>query len=210
MNSFDRASLVAAESWKILQPFIESRAYEGRYVVTSKGRLAKELQISVGDVLFNSDAETVWAIELKAEQRSSKNFFLEVWSNRTIFRPGWMWTLNTDLLLYHFIETDDVYCIDFRRLKKWFHGCGHRGRPPSATFEHATQAAYTQHNDTWGALVPIASVEEAVGFDLVHPARGFTDTRHIVAKQYDQMSLLNAEATRSRLNGMPHFEEPNW
>jgi hypothetical protein len=193
MNSYARANGVAAESWKILQPLIESRAYEGRYVVTAKGRLAKELQCSVGDLLFNSDAETVWGVELKAERRASRNFFLEVWSNRKTFRPGWMWTLNTDLLLYHFIEPDDLYCIDFRRLKQWFHGCDHLGRPPSSQYDYAIQSEYAQQNETVGALVRIAAVEEAIGFDLLHPVRGLIDTRHAVSRRYAQIDLIGEE-----------------
>jgi hypothetical protein len=189
MNAFESASLVAVKSWQILQPLIESRAYEGRYVVTSKGRLAKELQVSIGDLLFNSDSETIWSVELKAEQRSTGNLFLEVWSNRSQFNPGWMWKLNADLLLYHFLDSDELYSVNFQRLKRWFHGCDHRGRPPSSLYQHVEQGKYQQRNDTWGVLVPLSAIDEAIGFDLMHPEAGLTDTRHSVVERYEQVGL---------------------
>lgn len=196
MNAFEQASQVSAESWRIIQPLIQQRAFQGRYVVTSKGRIAKELQASVGDVLFNSDEETIWSIELKAERKPSRNLFLEAWSNRERFKAGWMWTLDADLLMYHFLASDDLYCIDFRRLKRWFHDCQQGDRPPWTQWPQKEQGIYTQRNDTWGVLVPIERIGNAVGYDLLHPGRGLTDTRHQVAQRHMEQLRLESGGMR--------------
>jgi len=172
MNEFEQAKLIERQSLKILDPLLDLVAYKGRWVWNGKGRLAQELQISIGDVQLNTDSEHIIAIELKAERDWSFNFYLEAWSNRRIYRPGWMWTSNADFLFYHFLSSDDLYCIDFQALKRWFHGCDHRSRPPWCLWPHAEQGRYVQRNDTWGVLIPINEVEKAVGFDRVHPLNG--------------------------------------
>jgi len=152
MNGFEEARTVEERSMKILRPFIQQRAFNGQYVVTSKGPLAVTLQKSVGDMLYNSDDDTVYSIEVKAEEADEHgNFFLETWSNRERFTPGWMFTLNANLLLYHFLREDKLYKIPFLRLKKWaFHERRIFGWP------ERKQSKYSQLNDTWGRCVPIA------------------------------------------------------
>ena len=55
MNAFSEASKVEARSLEILRPFIAQRAFNGQYVLTSKGRLSCELQKTVGDILMNRE-----------------------------------------------------------------------------------------------------------------------------------------------------------
>lgn len=152
MNGFDKARDVERRSMEILRPFIQQRAYNGQYVVTSKGPLARELQKTVGDVLFNSDSETIYSIEVKAEEANEYgNLFLETWSNRHRFTVGWMFTLNADLLLYHFLREDELYKIPFAKLRKW---AFHDNRIFS--FPERKAQKYDQLNDTWGRCVPIS------------------------------------------------------
>lgn len=157
MNAFDEASKVEKRSLEILRPFIQQRAFNGQYVVTSKGPLARDLQKRVGDVLFNSDASTVYSVEIKAEQENKYgNFFLETWSNRSRFTPGWMVTLQADLLLYHFVEQDELYRIPFQKLKRWaWQSGGHGG---IYKYPERCQSKYEQKNDTWGRCVPISDL----------------------------------------------------
>ena len=151
MNAFDQTQRVEQRSMEILRPFIEQRAFNGQYVVTSKGPLARDLQITAGDVLYNSDKDTVFSIEIKAEESNKHgNFFLETWSNRKWYTPGWMITLKTDLLLYHFLKDDLLYRIPFQKLKRWaFHDRRIYNYP------ERQQSKYSQPNDTWGRCVPI-------------------------------------------------------
>ena len=154
MNGFDKARDVERRSMAILRPFIQKRSYNGQFVVTSKGPLARELQKTVGDALYNADAETIYSVEVKAEESNEHgNFFLETWSNRHQFTQGWMYTLKADLLLYHFLRDDELYKIPFAKLKKW---AFHNARIYDFPERQATK--YDQLNDTWGRCVPIAVV----------------------------------------------------
>jgi len=169
MNAFVEASKVEERSWEILRPFIETRCHNGRYVRTAKGPLARDLQKQVGDVLFNSDDSTVYAIEIKAEQGYTGNVFLERWSNRSRFTPGWFETQNCDLLLYHFLSNDSLYGFNFQKLREWFYCCDHRAVPVAAKYPHYKQGRYTQLNDTWAYLVPIREIPKAVTVGVWHP-----------------------------------------
>ena len=159
MSGWDEARTVEQRSMQILRPFIQQRAFNGQYVVTSKGPLARELQKSVGDMLYNSDSETVYSAEIKAEESNKHgNFFLETWSNRARFTLGWMFNLNTDLLLYYFLDEDELYAIPFLKLRKWaFHQCR------IYDFPERKQAKYDQLNDTWGRCVPCTTVANELG-----------------------------------------------
>lgn len=158
MNAFDEARTVEQRSLGILRPWIRQRAFNGQFVVTAKGPLARELQCSVGDMLYNADADTIYAAEIKAEETNKHgNFFLETWSNRSRFTVGWMYTLRADLLLYHFLEQDELHVIQFERLRKWAFHAGQIYK-----FPERVQAKRDQLNDTWGRCVPIDLLCEAI------------------------------------------------
>lgn len=170
-NAFDEASKVEQQSLKILRPFIEQRAMNGQYVTTDKGRLAKELQKTCGDVFMNGIDGKIYAVEIKAEaEQKHGNFFLEIWSNLSRYTPGWMFHLNCDVLLYHFIEQDELYVINFQHLKDWaFRKENGNKRGRIWDFKMRPQEKYVQLNDTWGSCVPISVIESAVGFKKFSP-----------------------------------------
>ena len=169
-NAFDEASGIEAESLRILRPFIEQRAMNGQYVTTSKGRLARELQRTCGDVFLNATDGKIYALEIKAElENRSDNFFLEIWSNLSRHTTGWMFHLNCDTLLYHFIKSDELYVINFMKLKHWAFA-EETGKPGHIwRYSFRRQSKYTQLNDTLGACVPIAHIEKSVGFQKFAP-----------------------------------------
>lgn len=166
MNSFNQSRKVETESLAILLPFLEER-FE-RLVFTGKGRLAKRLQETVGDVLTNDQAGRIWSIELKAERQHTGNLFLETWSNRNLSNRqdwfdhgsnvGWLYKMCCDLFFYHFLDADRLYVIDVFSLKRWaFSASSNR---PDLTgrlfdFRERPQGKYQQLNDTHGRLVPV-------------------------------------------------------
>jgi hypothetical protein len=151
MNAFDAARSVEQRSLKILRPFIQQRSYNGQFVVTNKGPLSRELQITAGDVIYNSDEDTCYCLEIKCEEANRHgNLFFETWSNLARFTPGWMLTLKTDAIAYHFIEDDELYLIPFQRLRRWAFRDGRIYQ-----FPERRQQKYEQANDTWGRCVPI-------------------------------------------------------
>lgn len=172
MTAFDQARQVEARGMAILTPFLKTRAHDGRFVLTGKGRLARYLQETVGDALFNSDADTIWSVEIKVEEEDCYgNFFLETWSNKNLSdksshaqrgsNPGWLLKLQADLLFYYFVASDELYIIDLFALKRWAF-VHDNGRPNIDRFPEKLQGKRTQLNDTWGRCVPIATLMAAL------------------------------------------------
>lgn len=178
MSGFEQARAIEAQAMVILLPFIKERAHDGRFVLCNKGPLARYLQETTGDAIFNSDADTVWTVEIKAERKFTGNFFLETWSNRNLddrdnharlgSNRGWLDKLRADLLFYYFLDCDQLYIINLFRLKSW--AFGHDDEPARLErFPEKRQGRYQQRNDTWGRIVPIETVKREVGFRLVYP-----------------------------------------
>lgn len=154
----------------VLLPYLSERS--SGLVITSKGRLARYLQLEVGDVLFNTPDEKLWAAEIKAEERWTGNLFLETWSNRNFSdrdshaergsNRGWMDHCRADLLLYYFLDADWLYTVDLFRLKQWAFGFGGQDGHIYDYPERA-QSKYGQRNETCGRLVPIEDLARALG-----------------------------------------------
>jgi hypothetical protein len=171
----------------VLLPYLEEKAYRGRLVSTAKGPLSRTLQKSFGDFFMNVDAETVRSLEIKVERQWTGNVFLETWSNRNLedpnahyehgSTPGWLVTSRADLLLFYFLDTDDLVTVPLLRLKRWAFGSGPQGGVYA--WPEKRQGRYGQANDTWGRCVPVEHLEREVG------AR---------RTQVRQMSLLPAAA----------------
>jgi len=171
-NGFQQASLVAMESFKILQPLIASRADDGRYVTTDKGRLSRKLQESLGDIVMNKNGN-VCCIELKAETKDTGNLFLEEWSNRHWWNRGWMDKLDTDSLWYHTISVDRLLIVPFPELRAWAFTADSRfvsqGVGRMYDYKSRPQSRYEQMNDTWGRCVPIDVIKSEVGLVELNP-----------------------------------------
>lgn len=119
--------------------------------------------------MINTAPDTIVTIEIKNEMRNPcGNFFFETWSNLDycMRRLGWMWTCKADLLWYYFIEEDDLYIIDFRKLFDWAHV-----QDRLKCFRLVEQGKADQFNRTMGRVVPIRIIEQQVGFKLRHPRR---------------------------------------
>jgi hypothetical protein len=175
VSAFDQARDVEARSLVVLEPFLVER--HGRYVLTGKGRLARYLQERVGDLLFNDRAGNVWSVELKAEQKSTGNLFLETWSNRNFDDPvshaehgctvGWLLKATADLLLYHFLDCDRLYAFNLLALKRWaftaesVRKAEDGGKLPGRVYDFVelVQQKYRQPNRTAGRIVPIRVLE---------------------------------------------------
>jgi hypothetical protein len=159
LNRYEDCLTIEQVGKETVVPFIKRFLAEGAFVITDKGNLSEMLQRECGDAVANSHDGRVWGIEWKIEQENKYgNFFLETWSNRSRFKTGWMFNLNTDILLYFFIREQVLYSISFRKLRKW---AFHDGRIYS--FEEKMQKKTCQLNDTWGRCVPITVVEKEVG-----------------------------------------------
>lgn len=180
MNAFGQARSVEAQSVTRLRSFLAERCDDGRYVVIDKGPLAPVVQQIAGDLCMEVAGRT-WFAELKSEERHTGNIFVEIFSNRCLatrnghaeygMTPGWSVTNRADLLLYHFLDKDVLYVIDFYRFKRWFFGIGDADEREGAwrqcsradgvsmpRYRLAVQKKRSQLNETVGLLVPLADL----------------------------------------------------
>lgn len=165
-NAFKEASIVGSSGVEELLPLLEKASF--RYVTTDKGALSEFLQKSAGDVIFNCQKKNVWTVEIKTEARTTGNFYLETWSNRSRLTPGWLQTLQADLLWYYFKDAGKLYSIPFPKLQDW----AYRKRG-LCRYQEKEQKKYNQLNDTWGVCVPILVIEKEVGFKTFTKGRDF-------------------------------------
>jgi hypothetical protein len=74
---------------------------------------------------------------------------------------GWLLKTRADLLLYYFLDTDDLVTLPVFRLKQWAFGSGDEGgiyRRPEKR-----QGRCAQSKDSWGRCVPVDLLEAEVG-----------------------------------------------
>lgn len=182
-SAFETCSQIEARGWEDLEGFIRSHSANGQFVVTDKGNLSKELQASVGDLLFNCKDKKVWAVELKTETENKYgNLFIEYWSNLERYNPGWLFKLDTDLLFYYFQKEKELLVINYRKLRQWaFKTHNGKGWGRLYDFSLKVQKKHEQLNDTWGVCVPIKVVEEEVG--LKRYMLGTTEDQQREARQ---------------------------
>lgn len=175
-NAFDQACETEKHSLKIILPWLE--IHSNSFVMTSKGRLSKELQKKYGDVFIQHKQGAIFTVEIKSENKWTGNLFLETFSNGSTYNPGWMYTLNADLLFYHFMDCNLLYIIKLDILKAWFFfGNGRKivtdlnnnlvvqdaqYVPGYQRFPQKRQNKYNQKNDTWGVCVPIEIISQEV------------------------------------------------
>lgn len=182
-DAFTSARTVEAQSLAILRPFIREYSESG-FVLIEKSPLARSLQETIGDILFNhKKMGRMVSVELKAEQKHTGNLFLETWSNLNVANdvsfeergsnPGWLIKLHPTLLFYHFLDVDRLYVFRFHRLAQWAFGLRSKSNPDGASrihdFREVAQAKYQQKNRTVGHLVPVSVLAEEVGFHLANP-----------------------------------------
>lgn len=93
-------------------------------------------------------------LELKTEaQNRYNNFFIELFASVSPFKSGWIQTCSSQVLVYQFLDTKELYWMDVAELRTWLFGTGAFTRYPlKPQRKHAT--AHT----AYGLCVPIADV----------------------------------------------------
>lgn len=163
MSSFRACQGVEKDSLEILRPFIEQHSMNGQYVLVEKGRLAAELQQAYGDVFMNGKDGGIRSVEIKAEKENKYgNLFIETWSNRRRFNPGWLYKLDADVLMYHFLKSDELFVMGFVELRRWIFWHDVKLKPRLYQYTPRLQSKNQQLNDTWGACVPIGHLKSGL------------------------------------------------
>lgn len=180
MNAFDRGCIIEAQGIEILRPYL-AEVSAGRYVMTAKGTLSKHLQLIAGDALINTPDDRMWGVEIKTEARHTGNLFLETWSNRNLssktnhaelgMNPGWLTHCRSDVLMYYFLDTDDLYIISLFQLKRWAFGFTYGDRTVKGRiydFKEVVQRKLKQKNETCGRLVPVSVLQAELRSSFRH------------------------------------------
>lgn len=173
MNSFKENRKTEDKSVREILPLL-IQSFNGRVVSTASGSLSIQLQKTAGDYLAQKvkgndflsreTAGDVIGIELKTELKHTGNLFIETWSNKKRWTPGWLYASLADYLLYHFLDVEECYVISMRALKAFCFTTpsvrsGSAGR--LADYREVEQVKHDQMNDTWGRLVPIEDLKSA-------------------------------------------------
>ena len=156
MNSFDEATMIERAGLDVLHPYACRFSDDGKLLVNCD----RETQKDLGDFSVLIGGDRRW-VECKIEQRFTGNLFLETWSNRQRFTPGWLHTSQADVLWYYFLDTERLYTVPMDFLKKWAFGYEDevgQHRANVYNFAEKPQSKRNQLNDTWGRIVPIANL----------------------------------------------------
>ncbi len=163
---------VESRGQEILLPWLRQR-YDN-IVVNSGGRLQIELQ-KIAD-MFANKGDKVIALEIKVEDKNlHDNLFLESWSNKSRYNPGWLIKSEADLLVYYFLADDEAFVFNLQKLKNWAFK-SMLGKWQVANYPEKMQEKYKQRNDTWGWCVPIDICMKAAGKGKFHPKQEMEET----------------------------------
>ena len=127
-----------------------------------------EFQTTRGDALIvRRGREMSLEVKTEAEDQYGR-FFLEEWSNLSFnhhHKAGWMRTLNTDRLLYQFLDTGQMFLLDFWRLFRWaYEPLPNEVLHRIERYPLRPQKRHSQRNATWGRCVPFADIFAGPGF----------------------------------------------
>lgn len=108
-------------------------------------------------------------LELKTESKYTGNLFLEVWADAMANppQPGWLMTINPEILGCLFLDINRLYLMNFRDLKGWYFGSGR-----FVTAKRVKVSAHNTRKYTIGHIITIREVSasvDIVAVDLAAP-----------------------------------------
>lgn len=111
------------------------------------------------DLLWEREGLPVWGVEVKGDRQGRRrgNYFFELISNAEKDAPGCFLYSTADLLVYVFLETREVHCLELQAVRDWFLPQARRW-PLKSTKTRTGALTYT----TVGAIVPIREVMRAL------------------------------------------------
>lgn len=144
-SAFAQTRVVEARAFVELEPCLPLMSDDGECTLITN----PDLQLTRGDYTIRRDGKLLFVEHKAEEEDKSGNLFLETWSNRTRFTPGWMMKCRPHLFWYHFLAQRAIYEMPAEKL---FHFAFVQGRLWG--YREVRQSKRPQANDTWGRLVP--------------------------------------------------------
>ncbi len=160
MNAFENCQHIEARARGLILPWLNAR-YSAVFDFARRDDTAMQMQWAGIDLLLvkepagPSSRDSV-TVELKAEQRTTGNLFLETWSNRKTQRPGWIRSSKAVGLLYLFLDTETLYVAHMGKLQEW-------ATANLSRFPEKMQAKHQQENETVGHIVPVTRLSHEAG-----------------------------------------------
>lgn len=156
-NAYDDARDVEKRGMQPVAEWIKRQFRGDTLIDTNDPGVREYLQKFAGDFLVQDVAGHLVTVEAKIEEKWTGNLFIEIWSNRSRGTRGWFHNSRADYLVCYFIDKDRLVYGPMRRLQDWWDADGSK-----RGFPLVKQSKYSQLNDTWGALVPVSSVNHIV------------------------------------------------
>ncbi len=156
---------------ELAMPLLEQWAGGRKELIIDTRRMEQRehRQRTIGDYILPACDSFTSCWEVKAEQEFTGNLFIETWSNRTtatgddgtpMWRKGWIETLETDYMLFVFLNVRGAFKVPFIYLQRWFL---HKGNFVNyREVEVKKSREQEQRNKTWGCPVPIADMLKPV------------------------------------------------
>lgn len=162
MSAWQDSIDVCRDGLAVLVPYAHLR-FPGLELIPMEGQFF--LDAVYGDWLLKHAGKHAF-VEVKTERRDPNgNFFIEHWSNERWRNPGWFYKCRADVLWYYFLESDELYRINFRALRMW--GLTNLGSEAWMQVNldkyPERDARADQRNATMGRLVPIQTIVD-LGF----------------------------------------------
>jgi hypothetical protein len=113
-------------------------------------------QRTIGDLIVETPRGKT-TVELKIEERFTGNLFIETWSNREFGKPGWLYTSQSDSIVFYFRDQDKLFGMSLASLKNWLLN------QRDGTLDQFPQVRVKRSgpNDTYGHIIPIDRIRDA-------------------------------------------------
>lgn len=168
MTAYDECLSVEAKGQKIISDWLTECGCT--VVFNLNDSRGQEFQTYGDLIVVGPNSEKHELIELKIEEANSHgNLFIETWSNKNWWNPGWIFKTKAEWLFYYFLQEDELYRIRIEDLRRFVFGIGKTGTVSAfAKYREKPQKKYNQPNQTCGLCVPIKDIEAQAGLLLKH------------------------------------------
>ena len=163
MTAYDDCLTVEAKGQQVISKWLISQGCT--VVFNNHDARGAEFQ-SFGDlIVVRPEKDKHELVELKIEETNRHgNLFIETWSNKNWWNPGWIVKTKADWLFYYFIEQDELYQLKIEKLRKFIFSTNETGRVDAfAKYQEKPHQKYKQPNQTCGLCVPITDLKKING-----------------------------------------------
>jgi hypothetical protein len=163
MTAYDTCLSVEAKGQEIITSWLRQL---GHVVVFNRHDIRNAEFQTYGDLIVKRAVKDKHElVELKIEETNIYgNLFIETWSNKNWWNPGWLYKTKADWLFYYFIKEDQLYQMKMENLRRFLFETHNTGKVETfAKYQEKPQKKYNQPNQTFGLCVPISDLLKQTG-----------------------------------------------